>query len=599
MNTTPTPLKVTELALRDAHQSLLATRMKTEDMLPIAEKLDAVGFFSLEAWGGATFDTCIRFLNEDPWERARQLKKKIPNTPLQMLLRGQNCVGYRHYADDIVERFVKQSYDVGIEIFRIFDALNDLRNIDVAIKATKKCGGTVEGCISYTVSPLHNIDLYIKMAKDLVDMGSDILCIKDMAGLLTPQVTRPLIRELKNVIKIPIHLHSHATTGLAGMNIQCAIDEGLDMVDTAISTLSMGTSHYPTECVVASLQGTPRDTGLDLDALEEIAEYFKEVRKHYARFESNFSGVDINILKSQIPGGMISNMENQLRDQNALDKMDEVLKEVPRVRKDLGYPPLVTPSSQIVGSQATLNVLTGERYKIITKETRECVLGKYGKLPGEINPELLEKVAKDQKVIDCRPADLLVPEWDTVVEEAGDAAKTDEDRLTYAMFPKVALKFFETRGKPYAEPESPASKEQPAPAPATAPTAAPAAQPAAAADGSAVYSVTVNGKPYTVQIGTGTGAPAPVAAPAPAPVAAAPAPSSNGSNKAVTSPLPGSVFALKCKVGDQVNEGDTVMILESMKMETEVNTPHSGTVNSILVQEGANVQTGDELIHIS
>lgn len=601
MNKTPTPLKVTEVALRDAHQSLLATRMKTEDMLPIAEKLDAVGFFSLEAWGGATFDTCIRFLNEDPWERARQLKKKIPNTPLQMLLRGQNCVGYRHYADDIVERFVKQSYDVGIEIFRIFDALNDLRNIEVAVKAAKKCGGIVEGCISYTVSPLHNIDLYIKMAKDLVDMGSDILCIKDMAGLLTPQVTRPLIRELKKSVNIPIHLHSHATTGLAGMNIQCAIDEGLDMVDTAISTLSMGTSHYPTECVVAALKGTPRDTGLDLNALEEIAEYFKEVRKHYARFESNFVGVDINILKSQIPGGMISNMENQLRDQNALDKMDQVLEEVPRVRKDLGYPPLVTPSSQIVGSQATLNVLTGERYKIITKETRECVLGKYGKLPGDIDPELLEKVAKDQKVIDCRPADLLVPEWDTVVEEAGDAAKTDEDRLTYAMFPKVALKFFETRGKPYTEPESPASKEQPAaaPAPAAAPTAAPAAQPAAATDGSAVYSVTVNGKPYTVQIGTGSGAPAPVAAPAPAPVAAAPAPSSNGSNKAVTSPLPGSVFALKCKVGDQVNEGDTVMILESMKMETEVNTPHSGTVNSILVQEGANVQTGDELIHIS
>jgi oxaloacetate decarboxylase alpha subunit len=591
MNTSSNPLKITEVALRDAHQSLLATRMKTEDMLPIAEKLDAVGFFSLEMWGGATFDTCIRFLNEDPWERSRQLKKKMPKTPLQMLLRGQNCVGYRHYADDIVERFVKKSADVGIDIFRIFDALNDLRNIEVAVKTAKKCGGTVEGCISYTVSPLHNIELYLKMAKDLVNIGSDILCIKDMAGLLTPQITTPLIRELKKTIKIPIHLHTHSTTGLAGMNIQCAIDEGLDMVDTAISTLSMGTSHYPTECVVASLQGSPRDTGLDMHLLQEIAEYFKEVRKHYARFESNFVGVDINILESQIPGGMISNMENQLKEQNALDKMDEVLKEVPRVRKDLGYPPLVTPTSQIVGSQATLNVLTGERYKIITKETRECVLGKYGKLPGKVDPELLEKIAKDQKVIDCRPADLLVPEWDTVVEEAGDDAKTDEDRLTYAMFPKVALNFFKTRGKPL--PES----AQPAPAPVaqqTAPAPAPEAQPAAAAGGSAVYSVTVNGKPYTVQIGTGAGAPAPIAA-----LASAPAPSSNRSNKAVTSPLPGSVFALKCKVGDQVNEGDTVMILESMKMETEVNTPHSGTVNSILVQEGANVQTGDELILIS
>ncbi|MEE8128032.1 MAG: sodium-extruding oxaloacetate decarboxylase subunit alpha [Nitrospinaceae bacterium] len=587
MNTSSNPLKITELVLRDAHQSLLATRMKTEDMLPIAEKLDAIGFFSLEMWGGATFDTCIRFLNEDPWERCRQLKKKMPNTPFQMLLRGQNCVGYRHYADDIVERFVKQSADVGIDIFRIFDALNDLRNIEVAVKTAKKCGGTVEGCISYTVSPVHSMELYLKMAKDLVDIGSDILCIKDMAGLLTPQVTTPLIRELKKTIKIPIHLHTHATTGLAGMNIQCAIDQGVDMVDTAISTMSMGTSHYATECVVASLQGTPRDTGLDMHLLEEIADYFKEVRKHYAQFESNFVGVDIKILESQIPGGMISNMENQLKEQNVLDKMEEVLKEVPRVRKDLGYPPLVTPTSQIVGSQATLNVLTGERYKIITKETRECVLGKYGKLPAEIDPALLEKVAKDQKVIDCRPADLLVPEWDTVVEEAGDNAKTDEDRLTYAMFPKVALKFFGTRGKPL--PETAPPVPAPAPAPAAPPTT-PTPAPAPAAGGSAVYSVTVNGKSYTVQVGTGAGGPAP---------AAAPAPSSNGSNKAVTSPLPGSVFALKCKVGDQVNEGDTVMILESMKMETEVNTPHSGTVNSILVQEGANVQTGDELILIS
>ncbi len=596
MNTTSNPLKITEVVLRDAHQSLLATRMKTEDMLPIAEKLDSVGFFSLEMWGGATFDTCIRFLNEDPWERARQLKKKMPKTPFQMLLRGQNCVGYRHYADDIVERFVKQSSEVGIDIFRIFDALNDLRNIEVAVKTAKKCGGTVEGCISYTVSPVHNIELYIKMARDLADMGADIVCIKDMAGLLTPQMTTALICEIKKAIKIPIHLHTHSTTGLAGMNIQCAIDQGVDMVDTAISSMSMVTSHYATECVVAALQGTPRDTGLDLHLLEEISDYFKEVRKHYAQFESNFMGVDIKILESQIPGGMISNMENQLREQNALDKVDAVLKEVPRVRKDLGYPPLVTPTSQIVGSQATLNVLTGERYKIITKETRECALGKYGKLPAEIDPELLKKVAKDQKMIDCRPADLLVPEWDTVVAEVGDKAKTDADRLTYAMFPKVALKFFETRGKPLPEP-APVPAPVPAPAPAAQPTA-PA--PAPAAGGSAIYTVTVNGKPYSVQVGTGPAAPALVQPAAPQPAAAsAPAPSTNGSKNAVTSPLPGSVFALKCKVGDQVNEGDIVMILESMKMETEVATPYSGTVNSILVQEGANVQTGDELILIS
>ncbi len=599
MTTASNPLKITEVALRDAHQSLLATRMRTEDMLPIAEKLDAVGFYSLEAWGGATFDTCIRFLNEDPWERARALKKKIPNTPLQMLLRGQNCVGYRHYADDIVERFVKQSIDVGIEILRIFDALNDLRNIEVAVKAAKKYGGTVQGCISYTVSPVHNITLYKKMAHDLVDMGSDVLCIKDMAGLLTPQMVTPLISELKKEIKIPIALHSHATTGLAGMNLQCAIDAGVDMVDTAISTLSMGTSHYPTECIVAGMQGTDRDTGLDMHLLEEIAEYFKDVRKHYAQFESNFVGVDIKILESQIPGGMISNMENQLKEQNALDKLDEVLKEVPRVRKDLGYPPLVTPTSQIVGSQATLNVLTGERYKIITKETRECVMGKYGKLPAEIDPELLSKVAKDEKVIDCRPADLLEPEWDHVVKEAGDAAKTDEDRLTYAMFPKVALKFFETRGKPMPEPAPAAAnngKKEKSSAPAAPAPAAPA--------GHAVYNVTVNGKPYTVEIGgSGSAKPAaPAAAPTPAaaPAApAAPAPSSSNGQKAVTSPLPGSVFALKCQVGDAVNEGDTVLVLESMKMETEVHSPYTGTVNSILVKEGANVQTGDELILIA
>ena len=487
------PLKITELVLRDAHQSLLATRMRTEDMLPIAEKLDQVVYFCLEMWGGATFDTCIRFLNEDPWERARALKKKMPNTPFQMLLRGQNAVGYRHYADDIVERFVKQSVDVGINIFRIFDALNDFRNIETAVNTVKKCGETVEGCISYTVSPFHNVDLYLKMGKRLEEMGSDILCIKDMAGLLTPTVTKTLITELKKSIKIPIHLHTHATTGLVGMNMQCAIEAGVDMVDTAISSLSMGTSHYATECLVAALKDTPRDTGLDLNLLEEINDYFTEVRNNYAEFESDFKSVDINILKSQIPGGMISNMENQLREQNSLDKLEEVLKEVPRVRKDMGYPPLVTPTSQIVGSQATLNVLTGERYKIITKETRQCVLGNYGKLPAPISEELMSKVSEDGKVTDCRPADLLDPEWDTVCKELGDAHTSEEDRLTYALFPKVALKFFETRGKP---------QPKPVPAQASAPTTASAAPVATASSpsGSAVYSVRVNGKDYTVEV---------------------------------------------------------------------------------------------------
>ena len=588
------PLKITELVLRDAHQSLLATRMRTEDMLPIAEKLDQVGYFSLEMWGGATFDTCIRFLNEDPWERARALKKKMPNTPFQMLLRGQNAVGYRHYADDVVERFVKQSVEVGINIFRIFDALNDFRNIETAVKTVKKCGETVEGCISYTVSPVHNIDLYLKMGKRLEDMGADILCIKDMAGLLTPAVTKTLVTELKKNIKLPIHLHTHATTGLVGMNMQCAIEAGVDMVDTAISSLSMGTSHYATECIVAALKDTPRDTGLDLNLLEEINDYFTEVRKNYAEFESDYKSVDINILKSQIPGGMISNMENQLREQNALDKLEEVLKEVPRVRKDMGYPPLVTPTSQIVGSQATLNVLTGERYKIITKETRQCVLGNYGKLPAPIDEELMGKVSEDGKVTECRPADLLEPEWDTVCKELGDKYTSEEDRLTYALFAKVALKFFETRGKP--QPKAAA-------APAKAPTAAPAAAPAAGASapaGSAVYSVRVNGKDYTVEVSTGgaiSASPAPAMtapAAAPAPVAAPAA----GNGSPLVAPLPGSIFAMKCKQGDAVNAGDTVLVMESMKMESEIIAHQSGTIQSILVKEGDSVQTGDELVII-
>jgi len=586
MDTSSTPLKVTELALRDAHQSLLATRMRTEDMLPIAGKMDQVGFFSLEMWGGATFDSCLRFLNEDPWERALKLKKVAPNTPFQMLLRGQNCVGYRHYADDIVERFVKKSCDVGINIFRIFDALNDLRNIETAVKTVKKCGETVEGCISYTVSPVHNIELYIKMARDLSDMGSDIICIKDMAGLLTPDATETLIREIKKEIDLPIHLHTHATTGLVGMNMQKAIDAGVDMVDTAISSLSMGTSHYATECIVAAQKGTARDTGLDLDLLEEISNYFQEVRKNYAAFESDFKGVDINILKSQIPGGMISNMENQLKEQNSLDKLEEVLEEVPCVRKDMGYPPLVTPTSQIVGSQATLNVLTGERYKLITKETRECVLGKYGKLPAPIDPDLLAKVSKEEEVIDCRPADLLEPEWDRVVKECVGKCSSESDMLSYALFPKVALQFFDDREKGV----KPAQPTPAAPAPA-----AQAAAPAPAAGGSATYTVNVNGQAFSVQVSIGG---APQLAMTAAPVApATPAPAGGG-GATVTSPLPGSVFSLKVAVGDQVNEGDVVLIMESMKMETEVHATASGTINSIQVQEGQNVKTGDPLLVI-
>lgn len=597
MSTEAKPLKITDTVLRDAHQSLLATRMRTEDMLPIAEKLDRVGYFSLEMWGGATFDSCLRFLNEDPWERIRKLKVKMPKTPFQMLLRGQNLVGYRHYADDIVERFVKKSADNGIDIFRIFDALNDFRNIKKALDTAKKCGKIVEGTISYTVSPVHNVEQYLKMAKQLEDMGADIICIKDMAGLLTPDVTRQLVCEIKSEIKLPIHLHTHATTGLVGMNLQCAIDNGVDIVDSAISSMAMGTSQYATECLVVSLRGTPRDTGLDLNLLAEIAAYFKEVKKNYAEFESNFKGVDIKILDSQIPGGMISNMENQLREQNALGKLDEVLKEVPRVRKDMGYPPLVTPTSQIVGSQATLNVLTGERYKIITKETRECILGKYGKLPGPLNEELLAQVSVNQKVIDCRPADLLSPEWETVVKEAGEKGVTsEEDLLSYSLFPKVALKFFETRNQPQA-----AAKEKPAPAAKPAAPAAPAAAsppapaPTPAPTGSrATYNVSVNGRNYAVEVSMG-GAPAPGAAAAPVP---APALVAFGGGSPLIAPLPGSIFTLKCKVGDQVNEGDIIIIMESMKMETELQAHCGGTIQSILVKEGDTIQTGDQLVII-
>ncbi len=420
-------------------------------------------------------------------------------------------------------------------------------------------------------------------------MGSDIICIKDMAGLLTPSVTKTLISEIKKASKLPIHLHTHATTGLVGMNMQCAIEAGVDIVDTAISALSMGTSHYATECLVAALKGTPRDTGLDLDLLEEINNYFTEVRKNYSEFESDFNGVDINILKSQIPGGMISNMENQLREQNALDKLEEVLKEVPRVRKDMGYPPLVTPTSQIVGSQATLNVLTGERYKIITKETRQCLLGNYGKLPAPIDEELLAKVSEDGKVTSCRPADLLDPEWETVCKELGDQYTSEEDRLTYALFPKVALRFFETRGKPQPKPVAKASAQEIAPATGSAPVAATPA-------GSAVYSVRVNGKDYTVEVSTGGAVATSSTATAPAPVAA-PAPSSSGGS-ALTAPLPGSIFTMNCKQGDVVNQGDTVLVMESMKMESEVKAHQSGTIQSVLVKEGDNVQTGDELVII-
>ena len=429
---------ITDVALRDGHQSLLATRMRTEDMLPIAQKLDAVGYWSLEVWGGATFDTCLRFLKEDPWERLRALRAAMPNTRLQMLLRGQNLVGYRHYADDVLERFIERSATNGIDVFRIFDALNDVRNMDRAIREVKACGKHVEAAISYTVSPVHTVDRFVDMAKQLEDHGTDTLCVKDMAGLLEPMEAYHLIKRLKSAVKVPIHLHSHYTSGMSSMSALMAILGGLDMLDTAMSPLAGGTSHPATETLVASLKNTPYDTGLDLATFLPITEHFRTVRRKYRQFESDFTGVDAEILTSQIPGGMLSNLAAQLTEQDALDRMKEVLDEVPRVRKDMGYPPLVTPTSQIVGTQATLNVLTGERYKVITTETKNYFLGLYGRAPGQVDHDILARAIGDEEPIKTRPADRLEPELEAIKKEMPASAETVEDQLSFVLFPAIA-----------------------------------------------------------------------------------------------------------------------------------------------------------------
>ncbi len=441
-------VKITETVLRDAHQSLIATRMTTEEILPIVEQLDKVGFNALEAWGGATFDSCLRFLNEDPWVRLRKIKDKAKNTPLQMLFRGQNILGYRHYADDIVEYFVQKSIANGIDIIRIFDALNDVRNLECAINATKKEKGHVQAALSYTISPVHNIDSFVKLAKQLENMGADSICIKDMAGLLVPYTAYDLVKAIKSEVKIPIELHTHYTSGVASMTYMKAIEAGCDIIDCAMSPLSMGTSQPPTEPMVATLQGTEYDTGLDLDLLSDIADYFKPLREKYLAsglLDPKVMGVDVNTLRYQVPGGMLSNLVSQLKAQGKEDKLDEVLKEVPKVREDLGYPPLVTPSSQIVGTQAVLNVLMGERYKMISKETKGIVKGEYGTTPVEIKPEIVEKIIGDEKRITCRPADLLKPELETLKKECAEWIEQDEDVLSYALFGQVATKFFQQR----------------------------------------------------------------------------------------------------------------------------------------------------------
>ena len=441
------PVRICDTILRDAHQSLLATRMRTDDMLPIAEKLDQVGYWSVEMWGGATFDSAMRFLNEDPWERIRKLKARMPNTPFQMLLRGQNVVGYKHYPDDVLERFIVKAHENGIDVFRIFDALNDVRNMQRALEVVKREGALAEMSLCYTISPVHNVETFVEMAHVLEDMGADTICIKDMAGLLSPYVSFELVGRLKDEIKVPIHLHTHYTSGMAMAAVLKAVEAGVDIVDTAISALAMVTSQPPTETLVRILQESPRDTGLDLDLLVEISNYFAEVRKKYAAFESGLKGVDVRVLQFQIPGGMLSNLVSQLREQGAEDRYAEVLEEVPKVRAEMGYPPLVTPSSQIVGTQATLNVILGERYKVIPAEIKNYIRGYYGRPPASIDPEIKRKAIGDEEPIDCRPADLLPPGMERARQEIGDLAQSEEDVLSYVLFPQVARPFLERRQK--------------------------------------------------------------------------------------------------------------------------------------------------------
>ncbi len=586
------PLGITELVLRDAHQSLFATRMRIEDMLPIASKLDQLGYWSLETWGGATFDACIRFLGEDPWERLRKLKKAIPNTRHQMLFRAQNILGYRHYADDVVKAFVERAAVNGMDVFRIFDAMNDLRNFRTAVKATIGVEKHAQGAMSYTVSPKHDLNYWLNLAKGLEELGCHSICIKDMAGLLKPYVAFELVSRLKETVSLPIALHSHATTGMSTTTLIKAAEAGIDMVDASISSMSMTYGHSATESVVAILEDTGRNTGLDLLELEAASAYFREARKKYAKFEGSLKGVDSRILVAQVPGGMLTNMENQLREQNAGDKMDQVLEEIPKVREELGFLPLVTPTSQIVGTQAVLNVLTGERYKTITKETAAVLKGEYGKTPAPVDKALQAKVLKDGAVpITCRPADKIGSEVDQLTREfeqiAGEKAlkvaeNKIEDVLIYALFPQIGLKFLQNRGNPDAFEPVPGS--EPVPVPASVPAA-----PAASA-GPENYTVTVNGKDYAVVVAAG-GEVQQVTAAAPTVV-----PQQSPAGEPLQAPLAGNVFQILVSEGQAVNAGEVVIIMEAMKMETEVRAAKAGKVSGLAVKVGDAVQVGDTLL---
>lgn len=606
---------VSELVLRDGHQSLIATRLRTDDMLPICSKLDEIGFWSLEAWGGATFDTCVRYLKEDPWERLKKLRKALPNSRIQMLLRGQNLLGYRHYSDDVVRAFVKQAADTGVDVFRVFDAMNDTRNLRVSIEAVKKHGKHSEGTISFTTSPVHDIDYFVAMAKELEAMGSDTIAIKDMAGLLTPQSTTDLVKAIRAAVKLPIHLHSHATSGLASMCLLKGVEAGATIIDTCNSSFSEGASHPTTESMVAALEGTGFDTGLNLAALQEVTAYFREVRRKYWQFESEFTGVDTRVLVNQVPGGMISNLSNQLKEQGALNRMDEVLAEIPRVREDLGYPPLVTPTSQIVGTQAVLNVMTGSRYKSVTNEVKNYLLGHYGKAPGKVNSDIKNlAVGADAEVINCRPADLLDDEMEKLRQESEAWAKSEEDVLTYAMFPDLAKTFLQERNAGSLKPEQLLTKE----AVATHDTRYAPNE----------FKVTLHGETFHIKL-TGSGHPGEEQRPfyvsvdgiaeevvvetlseievgggksngkkkAAASVTSSgrPRPSHEG---CVTTAMPGSIVDVKVKAGDKVNAGDAVLVIEAMKMENEIQAPKSGIIVAVHVKKGDTVTPDESLLEI-
>lgn len=589
------PLGITEVVLRDAHQSLFATRLRLDDMLPIADKLDQIGYWSIEMWGGATFDSCIRFLGEDPWVRLRELKKAMPRTPQQMLFRGQNILGYRHYADDVVEKFVERAAVNGIDVFRVFDAMNDPRNLETAVKAVIRQGKHAQGTMSYTVSPVDTIPKWVDLAKRIEDMGSHSLCIKDMAGLLSPYVAYELIKKLKKAIAIPIHMQCHATTGMSTATYIKAIEAGVENVDTSISSMSMTYGHSATESLVAIMAETDQATGIDMAKLQEIADYFTIVRKKYAKFEGSLKGIDARIIMAQVPGGMLTNMESQLKDQNAAHKMDLVLAEIPRVRKDLGYIPLVTPTSQIVGSQAVINILTGERYKSMTKETAAVLKGEYGATSAPVNKELQLKVLAGAEAITCRPADLIDAEMDKLTAELRGLGKEKnlkfgdhevEDVLTYALFQQVGLKFLEHRDNPSMFEAVPTGEE----------TKTIAAVPVAAGD---VYTVTGGGQTFVVQVAKASGAAAAAAAAVSASSASVPssaaAPASVSHND-IVSPLAGNVWKIEVEPGQKVQEGDLLLILEAMKMENEVFADRDGIVGTIHIEEGNAVVIGQPLV---